>query len=326
MKNLKGCKVLSLDEGKIFYAKGNGIYVSGGAASKILIRLPVVWWQAIAMRFDLLARLLRLGVHHFIYDDSGGYYCVYNKKCARFSQDGGIVGRPVSLVGSRPLRIDIYNGSMVYGEYRSNSERSTVSVMIFDGYKSQSLFEVSNVRHIHAVRVKDSEIYFSTGDYGDEVGIWKWDGETIHCLLQGGQQCRAVDFIFVDDGICYGTDTPLEKNYIYKLSSGGKLTSLQEVGGSVFYLSYQAGRLWLATVVEPSTVNTSRYVELWCSKDSGGQWSLVKTFKKDFLPMKLFQYGQIQFPYVYFTRNDEVWFYLQGVRGSGSTVALSVLP
>lgn len=327
MKVSKGCKVLLLDGAKVFYAKRNSVYIDDGVTSRTLIRLPVPWWQAIAMRFDLVARLLRLGVHHFIYDGSGGYYCVYNKKCARFSADGKLIAKPIALVGSRPLRVDIYEGSMVYGEYRSNPERSAVSVMIFDGHQCQSLFKLNEVRHIHTVRVKDGIIYFSTGDYGDEAGIWMWDGKDTRCLLRGGQQHRAVDFIFVEDGICYGTDTPLEKNHIYKASYSGRLTSLQEVGGSVFYMSYQAGRLWLATVIEPSTINTSRYVELWCSKTGDdSQWDLVKTFKKDFLPMRLFQYGQIQFPYVYCARDNEVWFYLQGVKGSGSTTSLSVMP
>lgn len=319
-------KIILLDREKLFFAKRYHIFINYAQRKKKLIQLPVSLGQKIAMHFHLLSRLLRLGVHHFIYDGSGGYYCVYNKQCARFSENGQLIGQPVNLVGGRPLRVDLYQGAMIYGEYRSNPERSAVAIMAFDGYEHELLFEVKNVRHIHTVNVKDNKIYFSTGDYGEEAGIWCWDGKNIQCLLQGGQQRRAVDFILAEDGIYYGTDTPLEQNYIYKVNYDGKLTALQKVNGSVFYMSQQAGRYWLATVIEPSKVNTSQYVELWASNPADNtQWTLIKMFKKDIWPMKLFQYGQIQFPYVYQSISDEVWFYLLGVNGSGKSIKHSVI-
>lgn len=315
-------KIVLLDDGKLFFAKGHRLFSSSGSKKQqLILRLPVSRLQAIIMHSHLLSRLLRLGIHHLIYDNESGYYCIYNKKCGRFSKKGKLIGKTVNLVGGRPLRIDLYQGLMIYGEYRSNPERDSVAVMAFDGYEHQPLFEVCNVRHIHTVRVKDDKIYFSTGDYEEEAGIWYWDGREIHSLLQGGQQCRAVDFMLAEECIYYGTDTPLEQNYIYKASYDGELTVLQRVSGSVFYMSQQANRYWLATVVEPSEVNTSSYVQLWASdpKDST-KWVLVKEFKKDIWPMKLFQYGQIQFPKIYKENNKEAWFYLQGVRGSGKSV------
>lgn len=314
-------KIILIDDLKKVFAKGSRIFSHEESCRRNFIKLPVKTWQSVAMNNHLLSRLLRFGVHHFIYDGSGGYYCVYNKQCARFSSKGKLMGKPVNLVGGRPLRIDLYKGSMIYGEYRSNPERSPISVMAFDGYKHKALFEVENVRHIHTVRVKDNNIYFSTGDYEAEAGIWCWNGKSIQCLLKGDQQRRAVDFILTDDGIYYGTDTPLEQNYIYKASYNGELTSLQKVGGSVFYMSEQSGRYWLATVIEPSEVNTSQYVELWASNaEDSNIWTLIEKFEKDVWPMKLFQYGQIQFPYVYNSINKEFWLYLQGIKGSGKTI------
>lgn len=322
----KGQKAVLVDGEKVFLASNCHIFIHDQITKKQLIQLPVLLWQAIAMRFHLLGRLLRLGVHHFIYDGSGGYYCVYNKQCARFYADGKLVGKPVNLVGGRPLRVDLYQNAMVYGEYRSNPERSAVAVMAFDGHEHKQLFEVEGVRHIHTVQVKNNKVYFSTGDYEQEAGIWCWDGEKVQSILQGGQQSRAVDFILAEDGIYYGTDTPLEKNHIYKASYNGELTPLQKISGSVFYMSQQAGRYWLATVIEPSAVNTSQYVELWASNPTDStQWDLIERFKKDIWHMKLFQYGQIQFPYVYQDTNQDVWLYLQGVAGSGSSMKYSVI-
>lgn len=314
-------KTVLVDGSKKILAKGNQVYCRNNSKTEKLLKLPVKKWQYFAMKNHLLARLLRLGVHHLVYDGSGGYYCVYNKQCARFTAAGTIVGKPVNLVGGRPLRVDIYQGMMIYGEYRSNPERSSVSVMAFDGYSHKTLFNVENVRHIHSVKVHDNKIYYSTGDYGNEAGIWCWDGKKSQVLLQGGQQCRAVDFILTKDGIYYGTDTPLEQNYIYKATYDGNLAALQKVGGSVFYMSEQCGRYWLATVIEPSEVNRSKYVELWVSSpEDSNKWTLIDTFKKDLWPMKLFQYGQIQFPYVYNSNANECWLYLQGTKGSGHSI------
>lgn len=169
--------------------------------------------------------------------------------------------------------------------------------------------------------MQGERIYFSTGDYEEEAGIWYWDGKNIHRVLSGGQQRRAVDFLICDDGLYYGTDTPVEKNYIYKVTCDGQVKRLQAVSGSVFYMSEQAGRFWLATVVEPSVVNKSRTVELWssCQRDKD-KWVLVDTFTKDVWSMKYFQYGQIIFPYVYAKVSDRVWFYVQGVKGSGKSI------
>lgn len=320
-KKINKKKVLLIDKNTYIMYKNISVFLNKDGHTSRFFKLPVKKWQKLVMRSHLLSRMLRLGIHHLIYDDSGGYYCVYNKQCVRFTADGTIVGKPVGLIGGRPLRVDIYQGMMIYGEYRSNAERSSVSVMAFDGYSHKTLFNVENVRHIHSVRVHDNKIYYSTGDYGDEAGIWCWDGKKSQALLKGGQQCRAVDFILAKDGIYYGTDTPLEQNYIYKATYDGSLTALQKVGGSVFYMSEQCGRYWLATVVEPSEVNTSKYVELWVSSpEDSTKWTLIDTFKKDVWPMKLFQYGQIQFPYVYNSNANECWLYLQGIKGSGHSI------
>lgn len=314
-------KILLIDGQSKVYSKRNSLLIESGNQKIETIKLPVRKWQKLAMNSHILSRMLRLGIHHLIYDGEGGYYCVYNKECVRLSDKGKLIGNPQKIVGSRPLRIDLYNGMMVYGEYRSNPERTSVAIMGFNGYEHKVLLNVENVRHIHSIKVNDNKIYYSTGDYGDEAGIWCWDGRNTKALLQGGQQCRAVDFILAKDGIYYGTDTPLEQNYIYKASYSGDLTPLQEVAGSVFYISEQAGRYWLATVIEPSDINTSKYVELWASTpEDSTKWVLVDTFKKDFWPMKLFQYGQIQFPYIYSSQANDCWLYLQGIKGSGRTL------
>lgn len=324
LRKFKG-KIILIDQEKKYFSQGSEIFSQSNLKKEKIIKLPVSIFMKTLMRFHLISRMLRLGVHHFIYDGKGGYYCIYNKKCARFSSNGELIGKPLNLIGGRPLRVDLYNNELIYGEYCSNQERNPVSIISYNGFDQKKLLQIKNVRHIHTVRCYQDKIYFSTGDYKDEAGIWCWDGKTTTPIIRGSQQTRAVDFMIINEVILYGTDTPLEKNYIYKSDFKGNLEKLQNVSGSVFYMSYQANRYWLATVIEPSDVNTSHYIELWCSSPHDlKKWELVEKFKKDIWHMKLFQYGQIQFPYGFDSSKDVVYFYLQGVNGSGYSVEYSI--
>lgn len=321
---LPSFKVLLIGPEGIVFGKCNHLYIQSDGEITHFSTLPMSLFERIAVKFHLLSRFLRLGIHHLVADGVGGYYCVYNKMCIRLSSRGDVIGKPVRLVGGRPLKVDVFENKLIYGEYRSNEERSPVSVWSFDGKVNVSLFSLEGPRHIHAVKTVCEQVYFSTGDYGNEAGIRVWDGKDIKTLFEGTQQFRAVDFEVMGNAILYGTDTPLEQNYIYLFSASGETEKVQKVSGSVFYMSNQAGFIWLATAVEPSKYNTHRSVELWCcSRENLRDWVLVDEFKKDIWPMKLFQYGQIQFPYIYDDSQTGVWFYLFGTKRSGSSIQLN---
>ena len=98
--------------------------------------------------------------------------------------------------------------------------------------------------------------------------------------------------MFKKDFVYFGSDTPDEKNHIYSLSRKDNLIQpLQKVEGSVFYGCKSDNYLFFTTAVEPSKVNINKKIEVW-SSENGTQWALTKTYNKDFLPMKYFQYGQ----------------------------------
>ena len=75
--------------------------------------------------------------------------------------------------------------------------------------------------------------------------------------------------------------------------------------------------MFFSTAVEPSKVNLSREVEVWRSAD-GVLWTLWASFVKDPLPMKLFRYGQVRFPYG-MEESDRLWLVTEGVRGGTSS-------
>lgn len=134
------------------------------------------------------------------------------------------------------------NAEVYYGEYRSNSEREPVHIWSLekDGRKWKSVWHFENIRHVHGVfhdPYTDS-IWVTTGDMDQEAGIWRTDDRFISlCRVVGGsQQLRAVQLLFNKDYVYFGSDTPDEKNFIYRMDREGKnLENLTPVGSSVFY-------------------------------------------------------------------------------------------
>jgi hypothetical protein len=53
--------------------------------------------------------------------------------------------------------------------------------------------------------------------------------------------------------------------------------------------------MFFSTMIEPSTVNTSREVQIAGSRD-GTHWPVLARWKKDRLPMRYFQYGNAFLP------------------------------
>jgi hypothetical protein len=53
--------------------------------------------------------------------------------------------------------------------------------------------------------------------------------------------------------------------------------------------------IFFSTMIEPSAVNTGREVHLAGSRD-GTNWHVLARWKKDKLPMRYFQYGNVFLP------------------------------
>ncbi|MFT5171253.1 MAG: hypothetical protein ACI9BD_001025 [Candidatus Marinamargulisbacteria bacterium] len=191
---------------------------------------------------------------------------------------------------------------LFYGEYTSNPDRRAVLILgSFDkGRRWESVYSFSDVRHIHGVfydRYTDT-IWATTGDTDEESIIWQFDRRfnKPRKVLKGSQQTRAVQLLFSKDSVFFGSDSPLERNFLYRLSrSSGKVTPVQEVGGSIFYGCKVKDGLVFSTAVEPSDINTRQSSEVWYS-ETGDDWTLISSYPKDIWPVRFFQYGQVLFP------------------------------
>lgn len=264
-----------------------------------------------AMSSTPVARLLRLGIHH-VANSGTQTIAIANKHSYRLNSSHL---QPLQSVhGSRPMALCEAAGDFYYGEYRSNPKRTPIHLWRWQPSMEtwSKAWTFTNVRHIHGVfhDPYTDAFWITTGDSDNEAAIWRSDDNfaTLEKIAGGSQQYRAVQLLFSQDYLYFGSDAPDEQNHIYRMNRlTGHTEPLAEVGGSVFYGCKVGDRLFFSTAVEPSQVNNSRCAELWGSED-GANWHKIAAFRKDRWPMKYFQYGQILFPggpgddrYLYFS-------------------------
>lgn len=294
-------KILFVDQNVVYRSAKNSIFKStdNGVSWKRIVRFSVQGFiKKIGYQSHLTRRLLRLGVHHY-YPSQNNLGVIYDKLIGVVKD--GVMSQSQPLIGSRPLSLEKINQGFVFGEYRSNPERSEINVWQFgDNEELHSILKFKGIRHIHGI-YKDpytEQLWITTGDEDNEAAIYCSDDnlETVEKILFGSQQTRTIKLLFTKDFIYFGSDAPHEVNYLYRMHrESKKVEQLQQVGSSVFHGCTVGDWLFFSTAIEPSQVNTTKYAEVWASPN-GKDWKCIYKFKKDILPMRFFQYGQVFFP------------------------------
>jgi hypothetical protein len=208
--------------------------------------------------------------------------------------------------GTRPLHITATPGGAVYwGEYFDNAERGEVHIYgSADAGSTWSIaytFPEGAIRHVHNI-VHDpwgNCLWILTGDYGDECRILRasCDLSRVEIVMQGNQQARAVAAVPTEDALYFSSDTPLESNYIYRLDRQGSLSRRAAISSSSIYGCRVGRHVFFSTMVEPSEVNRDRAVRIYGGDVANPEsWQPLLAWKKDHLPMGLFQYGNAFLP------------------------------
>lgn len=209
------------------------------------------------------------------------------------------------------------NGSiidLIYGEYIWNEKKGPVSIYRYsmNEWKEIYSFPSKTVTHIHNIIYDkfQNRYIIMTGDDDSESALWEADEDfSVVKKIIGGKQCyRACVAIATKEGIYYATDTPLEQNWLYFLSKEG-LKEVYKMPGPCIYGLVCKDNLYMATSVEGDpTLGRWRY--RFSSKlgkgvrdrfvhivkcDIAGRTEEIASFRKDSLPMWLFQFGNAQF-------------------------------
>jgi len=322
----KNARVLHVSGDEVWACKRNRLFVSqdGGLSWLPHAKLPLTCLREWLTLLPYGARLGRVGFHNFVKTSEDSAVIIAHGSIFRLNINEATLQHVACLHGSRPLSLCRSHNHLYYGEYRSNPERSPVHVWSgsLDGNNWQPAWQFDDVRHVHGVfhDPYTSAIWVTTGDEDTESAIWVTEDEfvSLRKVVGGSQMQRTIKLLFTNSHIYFGSDAPEMKNYLWRLSrTDANLERLCAVGGSVFSGTVLDGNLFFATAVEPSPVNKSRDVELWASSD-GTSWRMIRKHKKDILPMKYFQYGQILFP-AGPGDGSNLWYTPMSAQGDGST-------
>ena len=295
-------RLLYQDENKLIKAINHRLFKSrdNGKTWKESYRLTAhSFIDTVAFQHHLICRLLRKGFHHLNSNQENVLGLIYNKRVAILQNDEKHADYQIN--GSRPLSLSSINNEFIFGEYRSNPERSTIGIYaVHEDKELYKKIEMTGIRHIHGIYQDPytNEIWITTGDTDEEAAIYRTNSafNKLEKLLYGSQQTRAIKLLFTLDYIYFGSDAPNEPNYIYRMHRDTKeVDRLIQVGSSVFHGCKVGEWLFFSTAIEPSNVNTTKYAEVWGSPN-GTEWKCILQFKKDIWPMKYFQYGQVFFP------------------------------
>lgn len=331
-KIIKNKKILFVDANFLIASSGYSVFISNnyGISWKYWTKIRINRYTIIA-RFRLLSRLLRVEITELI--RSGEiYYCVAKKGIYRLDEKSGLFEKVFNLKkGSKTINVAIDKTKDIYfGEYYSNDKRESVNIYkycaISSVVKSVYVFPEKTIRHIHGIYYDkyEDKLWYVTGDEDHEcmIGYTTNGFKTVNNVLCGKQKYRAVKMFFFKNYIIYGTDTPKEQNYIYKVDRKDYcVNKLISVEGSVIYGIQIGDSCILSTTIEPSVVNCYKKSVLYYSAD-GVSWVRVCEFEKDRLSMKYFQFGSIIFPN-YESWSKYLFFYGRALKNiDGQTVAL----
>jgi hypothetical protein len=263
------------------------------------------WWRNASSSLRLPSRLFRDGFHALAKLSSGHLVGAVPGAIVTLNPGENVFRISHRILrGTRPLHIAIApNGHLYWGEYFDNPDRDEVHIYAStdsgDTWKVAYTFPKGTIRHVHNI-VHDSWqhcLWILTGDNGSECKIVRGslDLNNVETVLSGNQQARAVAAVPVEDGLYFSSDTPLEKNFIYRLNRDGNLCKLVELSSSSIYGCRVGNAIFFSTMVEPSHVNLDRAVSLYGSLDQI-QWQRKRERKKDRWPMRFFQYGNAVLP------------------------------
>jgi hypothetical protein len=323
-------RLLYVDGQLQWCAKGSKIFYSqdGGDSWLLFAHINSVSVSSFFSRFGLSARLFRAHIDHLVPIED--HIVVFGfKQIFVFNKDGVLISQH-PIFGSRPLSVSVHHGIIYYGEYRSNTERSMIRIFKSKdkGLTWEVAWEFENIRHVHGVYSDPyckNSIWVTTGDSDNESAIWRTNDNflSLQKVCGGSQQLRAVQLLFTNSYVYFGSDAPGELNYIYRIDRRGEnIERLVNVSSSVFYGCKVGSSLFFSTAVEPSQVNTTRFSEIWTSTN-GKDWIKILEVKKDFFSMRYFQYGQTLLPA---GPGDGAHFYcfLFSLVGHGKTIKIPI--
>jgi|YelNatPaOPRAMG01_1025707.scaffolds.fasta_scaffold03107_4 hypothetical protein len=305
-----GCLSLLCTDHDVYLARQYHLQVrqGGGLPDALLAALPVHWTRAQAARLRYVRRLGRLWVRELIQIDQDHLLAVVQRRLIRLHRASGEMEEVFRVRdGGRPKGLAVTPQGWIFsGEYWDNPRRRPLRIWgSADGGRSWELMHTlsaGRAKHIHNLVWDEYRqgMWVLTGD-GDGECAFLFTPDLFHTVTEvgrGGQQWRAVHCFCRPEGLYYSTDTERDQNWLIFLDTASLHSrKIRPMPGSCIYATRMAGRYFLSTSVEPSTINHYPNAVLWSSPDLEN-WEKVLEMEKDWLPGEYFGFGSIMLPRV----------------------------
>ena len=302
-------------------------------------------------RIGLLERLMRLGPRCAVPVDKDHFLISFNGRILNYSilNNSFVIEHNYDRGMKNPLSFCLHNNDVgekeiLYGEYIWNIDNGPVAIYKRKGRRWNKVYEFpsNTITHIHNI-IYDKyrkKYIILTGDDDKGSGLWYADLDfmKVEPLLIGSQNYRSCIAFPVDDGVIYATDTPIENNHLYKVilrdKEKPKVDQICELPGPCIYGSQIGENYYLSTTVEPDSMLPTWKYRITRKLGKGVkdyyshlfrisvncEVSELGTFKKDALPIWLFQFGNILFPH---NDTDRIYITTQSVKPkSGVTLRI----
>jgi hypothetical protein len=262
-------------------------------------------WRTITSSSALGSRVFRDGFHALAVLSSGDLIGAVPRNIVTLRPGETTFSVSHKLLrGTRPLHFATtpYDHAF-WGEYFDNPHRDEVH--IYGSTDRGAHWDVAYtflkgaIRHVHNIVYDEwgKCFWVLTGDRGSECRILRasCDFRSVEMVLSGNQQTRSAALVPTREALYFSTDTPFETNHVYRLDRQGNLAKVAALSSSSIYGCRVGGAVFFSTMIEPSSVNTSRDVRLYGSADCI-HWQNIFERRKDSWPMTLFQYGNAFLP------------------------------
>lgn len=322
LRTIPGIQVHYANRHICMATRGTGLFGSddGGVNWRRYAQIPASPLHTLAVLFAPYQRLIRGGVNLLFNGGRAGAETIASMQWIAMSdgsllliQENGQSVRPIWQLrkGRRTLHrgATLYNQQIFIADYWSNPKREPVHLyrVHLPSGNTDILFrfEAGIVRHIHNVEIDpfSQRLWSSTGDEDQECIIFHVDPESgkHEFVGQGGQQWRAVSFVFRKEAVYWGTDNPSGENYVWRYDRRRKrIDQIGHVRGPVYYSKGVDNFVIFGTAVEFGHGQQDRFGRLYALKivDSGAlvpvdALSLTEVYKqpKDRWHPKFFGYG-----------------------------------
>lgn len=310
-----------------------------------IANLPIKGIKGLLGRWQLVNRLLRLeprcagklSEDRYVISLKGKLWVVDTKK-------GRLMELNCHRLGYGLISFCEKEGCLYWGDYGANPHHEKVNIYRLDRELNISIvysFPPNSIRHIHGIIKEGNDFIVMAGDNELKAGIYKANNDwtEVKPWKNGKQKYRAVVGFIHNGGLLYATDSVETENHLRFIESDGQERILTSINGSCIYGTEMKKYYLFSTTVESHEGGGIR--KLLSNELGGGIKSkdvhiiavskkdlsvrIIKKYRKDIWPMKLFQYGRAPFAGGQSESIEGAWCYpiaCVGTKGRSEYIAL----